>query len=142
MSFGNPQIISSQGSSASPTPVAQNPPVAQTSNKTPAGGVPLINGTQTILSAVAPADGVMHKATVWISHVVTTTEVGGGINLQWTAGGVSTSTPLVAVSKAAGVYGSVNPTTVLCDPGTPVSVVQANALTGGVANCNAEIDIV
>lgn len=140
MSFGNPQVLNASGSMMQSTPVAQTPPVAQLKNRTPPGGVPLGAAAVALLAAQAPNDGQQHPVTVHFSAVVTAAATNGGMTLNWTCDGVATHSTLLAGNQAAAAYGPASPTTVMCDPGTVVSINQT-ALTGGAIQMFAEIDI-
>jgi hypothetical protein len=101
---------------------------------TPLAGFPLQNATPTILSWTAPNDGQLHYATFIGSLSVTTLEVGGAVNFQWTSGGQVGSHPIWAAAQATGaVLQPANCYTVAIDPGTTVSVLQSSALTSGQA---------
>ena len=129
MSFGNPQILSSAGSSLQPTPPGPTPSPAGSSTLT----VALQNGTPNFGPvATAPNDGKPHVCLVTANLVVTTLEVGGTCQLQTTRAGISgIATALFAAGQAAGTYGAGS--IVLMDPGASLFVVQISALTGGAA---------
>lgn len=142
MSFGNPQVISSAGSSVAPSPSPQTPPVLPPIQQA-IYNVPLVNGTPTFLSAQAPNDGRPHKVTIYITCTVTVAATGGIINATFTRAGVTglSGNIIGGGGKGVGVYQPLVGTTFIVDPGTTISLAQT-ALTAGSAQVDAEIDIV
>lgn len=100
---------------------------------TPFAGVPLINGTQNVLTWTAPNDGVMHRVLVMGTQHVTSTETGGTINLGVTLpDGTAASFQLFASGAATGAH-NLSFETYLVAPNTTVTISQATALTAGAA---------
>lgn len=114
--------------------------VLATTTATGTTGVALANGTPTILSWTAPADGNMHRVSVTVVLHVATAETGGAIQITWTA---PDGTGGSAVSAYAGGAGTGTVKTFSADfligPGSAIAVAQSSALTGGSATVWAEI---
>jgi hypothetical protein len=105
---------------------------------TGAAGTALVNGTPTILTWTAPNDGALHRVVGAGGLVVTSTETGGQINLNFTdpAGNVRAKT-LLAAAQGAG-YQSFGFAFVTVEANTTVTITQT-ALTGGAAVLYAEL---
>jgi hypothetical protein len=105
---------------------------------TGASGTALVNGTPTILTWTPPNDGALHRVVAAGGLVVTSTETGGQINLNFTdpAGNVRAKT-LVAAAQGAG-YQSFAFAFVTVEANTTVTITQT-ALTGGAAVLYAEL---
>lgn len=103
-------------------------------------GVPLVNGTQTILSWNVPSDGQLHRVCCMASLLVTSGQTGGLVNLSVTlpSPGSIANDALFNGGQAANSYMSFNPGT-LVQPGSVVTVNQASALTVGAAVLWAEL---
>ena len=109
---------------------------------TAAAGYTLVNGTGTVISWTVPNDGALHAAVIPVSLVVTTGETGGQILLNYTTpDGTARTTNYVSAGLAAGFYGpsSAQFQTLLCAPGSTVSLTQNTALTAGAAKLWAQI---
>jgi hypothetical protein len=108
---------------------------------TPVGGFALANGTSTILTWTAPADGQIHRASVYGSEDVISAMTGGNVNVTWTdpSGGSQAWTIFPSASSAGWNYAISQPPDLLVAPGSAVAVVQATALTAGAATLWAEI---
>ena len=122
-------------------PFAPNPALALQA-ATPLAGYTLVNGTGTVISWAVPNDGKLHRVLVTGSILVTVTEVGGLIQLGWTApgGAAQQFSQLAAAALASSAAGQVLGTyELVVAPGTTVTVAQNSALTVGAATLWAEI---
>jgi hypothetical protein len=129
MSFGNPQIVSSVGTSVQPTSPGANP---RTPSAVASGSVALINGTQTIVSYNVPNDGKQHAINLQAFQSVTVAETGGAVSISVTTGG-NTFSP-ISLFPGGGATGPTRTNFQLAaDPGTTVTVTQSSALTAGAA---------
>lgn len=139
MSYGSPQILSAAGSSVQPTAPQPNP--SQSGNSGELGllatttpvGVPLINGTQTILSWTAPQDGQLHRVEVFCTEVVTNATTAG--ITQVTVNG--TATTLISGGQAVG--SQIGQAQVILQPGGTITIRQNTAMTAGAATVYAEL---
>lgn len=105
---------------------------------TSAAGVPLINGTQTILSWDVPDDGQLHQFNVAGALQVTAAETGGTVIVSFTQPGGAAATPQIfAASLGAGTTGATENR--LAAPGSTVSVTQSQPLTAGASVLYAQI---
>jgi hypothetical protein len=109
------------------------PPTARTAS----GGFALVNGTPTILSVTAPNDGQVHQYFVSAALNVTVNEVGGLLQLFYTAGGQVYQPGVVGGSSVIGTYPFS--LVVPADPNTTVQIRQTSALTAGTATLIAAI---
>lgn len=105
--------------------------------RTPAAGFALQNGTPNILTFTTPNDGNIHGYYLASSMNVTVLEVGGAVNLNFTAGGHAYSNSVFNSGAAVGNYIGVS--TFPADPNTTVTLVQTAALTSGAAVVFASI---
>jgi hypothetical protein len=107
---------------------------------TPVAGVALVNGTPSILTWTAPADGAQHRVSVLATLDVTSTETGGAVGVTVTApDGTSGTLSLFAGAHTAALYGPVAPMDLIIESGSTVTIAQTSALTGGAATVWAEI---
>lgn len=106
---------------------------------TGAAGYTLVNGTGTILSWTAPADGNMHRVLLMYSQHVTSAETGGLIQLATVTpdGGAHSYTVQGGGSGTGFSQGSQ--TTYMVQSGSTVTLSQTSALTLGAAVFWAEI---
>lgn len=117
--------------------------VASTPANSP--GVPLINGTQTILEWIAPNDGKLHIALIACELIVTATMTGGECGFHWTgyngyehfwndfANDVGPQQYYIGTDSNGPIgFFSVQ-------PGGNVIISQDTALTGGAASVIASI---
>ena len=96
----------------------------------PAAGFTLQNATPVILSWTAPADGQLHRVTIFGTLFAAAVETGGNINLVYTdPAGNPNSTPV----WAGGLNGANAPTDkgVSVKAGTTVTLQQIVALSAG-----------
>jgi len=102
---------------------------------TGSAGVALINGTQTLLTWTAPADGNLHVVTWSLLNHVTSAETGGVVVTS--IGGLYTSGNGPGGNAAAGYaeYGG----TVTVPSGDTFSINQSTALTAGAATAYAQM---
>jgi hypothetical protein len=101
-------------------------------------GFALQNGTPSIISWTAPADGQMHRFMLTEVVHVTSSETGGATQAAWTApDGTATSTALNSGTHTNGVF-SVSQVKMIA-PGSTVIYQQSSALTAGAAIAYAEI---
>jgi hypothetical protein len=106
---------------------------------TTTSGYTLVNGTGTIISWTAPNDGNLHRVMVFAALTVTTTQVGGQLEVNFTApGGAAGSPVLYAGSLGTGTRG---PGVILLtvEAGSTVSVVQSTAQSSGASVLWAEL---
>jgi len=97
------------------------------------GGLALVNGTPTIATYTTPNDGHFHTVFVNASLVVTTTEVGGAINVV-----VGGTTIALFAAAQTGPATYVNGVVLLVPPNTAVNVNQT-ALTAGASSLVCDI---
>lgn len=104
-------------------------------------GYALVNGTGTIISWTAPADGALHRAALFGSLHCTVTATGGLINASWTGpdGTAATHTFYSAGQTAGSPIQPGGAYLITVQAGTTVSIAQGSALTGGAASLWAEI---
>ena len=107
---------------------------------TPVAGFALANGTPTLVSWTAPADGQQHRFMVTGNTVIGSAETGGAVHVTWTTPGSG------ATSAGTDPGGTAGPgvknwtlTMGVVAPGTTVTVSQSSALTLGAATSYAEI---
>jgi predicted RecA/RadA family phage recombinase len=107
---------------------------------TPLAGVPLIDGTQNILSWTTPDDGRQHRAQLYISTHVTEAETGGGMAFEGTLpDGQGFAWSASSGGQAPGFDSSVFVFPVIVGPGATVTLTQFAALTAGAAVVWGEI---
>jgi hypothetical protein len=119
----------------------------QLQSSTGPAGLALQNGTPTLLTYTAPADGNLHVVEILSALVVTTLEVGGAIGASVVGSapfGNGGPNPIFASAQAAGSYyggvtGLMVPLRFVVGPGCTVNVAQTAALTGGAAAYYGEI---
>jgi hypothetical protein len=108
--------------------------------RTPAAGVPLVNGTPTLLQWAVPNDGQLHVFDIAAGMNVTSLLTGGATQINWTTFGSGKNTGIFNGGEAANIYfGGGNGFVMVCDPGTIVSITQASAMTAGAAQFAAAI---
>lgn len=102
-------------------------------------GTPLVNGTPTVLSWTAPADGQEHRAFVIATLHVTGAATGGALHVTGTTpDGTGAANPqMLPASEAVGVFQNI--VTLIVASGSVVALVQTTALTAGAALLWAEI---
>ena len=114
-------------------------PVLELVASTGDAGFALQNGTPTILTWTAPADGNLHRAWIVYNGHVTVAETGGAVNASWTLpDGTGTVSPTLA-SGTSGVGGGQASCAAMIEPGSTITVKQTSALTVGAATAWAEI---
>lgn len=105
---------------------------------TPAAGVALINGTQTIVQWTAPADGNQHYLELAVSKDVTSAETGGACQCHWTVpGGAAATTNPYAGGQGTGGQSPAGATSFVIASGTTWALQQSSALTVGASTVNA-----
>jgi hypothetical protein len=120
------------------SPVAAGGITAQAT--TPVGGVPLINGTQIVLTWNVPNDGKLHYLQVFASMTITTATTGGWIGLYFTAPDNSAAEyDILSGTQAVGFNESIQSFPFICRAGTTVTVRQETAMTAGAATLWASI---
>jgi hypothetical protein len=119
--------------------VAVAPPAVGKVAATPAAGVPLVNGTPSILTVPVPNDGNKHYYSLAGALGVTSTETGGAVALVYTVNGVGQVVTVLAANQAGPATYPITSTPIIADPGTNVVVGQSTALTAGAATLFAEI---
>jgi hypothetical protein len=108
--------------------------------QTPVAGVALINAQQPFITWTAPNDGAEHRVLVFLTIDVTVTEVGGQIDVTYTApDGTVFLGQLLAGALAAGVHVLQVGSAYVVKAGTAFTVQQQTALTGGAAVVWVEI---
>lgn len=109
---------------------------------TPAAGFALQNATPTIISWTAPADGANHRAEILGEVVISSTETGGSIQVQFTCpdGGTRTLN-LINGGLGAGIQVAAfaGNNSFIIASGSTVNVNQSTALTAGAATAYLEI---
>lgn len=109
---------------------------------TPATGVALINGTQTILSVPVPNDGKQHLLNAIFDKQITTALTGGDVVLTWTCYPNTLLTLGNAATAVGRNYSSLHATSTLLVPaGSTVTLKQTTAMTAGAATVHARIVI-
>lgn len=122
--------------SGNPSLLALDSGQFQIKRATPLGNeAALVNGTPTFLSYVIPNDGVYHLCTVAVRLTVTSAMTGGVISFFYE----TFSVQLLPGAEAAGTY--AGSAVVLVKPGQTVWIGQATAMTAGVANLAANIEL-
>jgi hypothetical protein len=106
---------------------------------TPAAGFALVNGTPTIWSWTAPADGQNHRALLITNEQVSSALTGGQVTMTLTTPDGSTSSPQVYAASAAGGFHSPNANLLNIKAGTVVTLQQASAVTVGAGIVWAEL---
>jgi hypothetical protein len=107
---------------------------------TPLAGVALQNATPTLLSWTTPADGQLHRFTYFCAMDIAVTQVGGNVNIQWSApDGSAQGYTLFVGGQGAGQNFTQTFLGVLVQAGSAVNIVQTSALTSGAATLWAEI---
>lgn len=104
-----------------------------------ANAVPLINGNQTFLQWTAPNDGKLHTVECFLQKVVTSNETGGQVDVTFTLGGSTVTSPGGPPLPASHVVGTVisslstgwSPISI--DPSSTITIRQTTALTGGAS---------
>lgn len=124
------------GGAPAPAPASAPTPNGVLATTGP-NGLALQNATPTIASWQAPNDGNLHHVDCAAHQNVTTLETGGAVTLSWTCGGVAFTKALFTGGSAAGQQ--VISQSVVCDPGSTVSIKQTSALTAGAAKVWASI---
>lgn len=103
-------------------------------------GYALVNGTGVVISWTAPADGELHRFTVFATMNVTSGETGGAISIFFTMpDGTNTNFTLMPGGQGDGFNFSEFVYLVTIEPGSTVNISQTSALTGGAAKMWAEI---
>jgi hypothetical protein len=107
--------------------------------------VALIDGTQTILTATVPNDGKVHLMLLSMQTHVTAALTGGTREIHWTTpASPTTPTHQITTTTAVGYHSITKPysgATILCAPGSKVTITQATAMTAGAAKVYAKIVI-
>lgn len=113
--------------------------------ETPATGVALINGTQTILTYTASATEGPHIIVAFVAlKVVTTQLTGGTIKWSWTlpTGAVHTPTATTNIAVGTHVYAPTpTPAVRVLHAGDAITLEQTVAMTAGAAKVYAKIVI-
>jgi hypothetical protein len=106
-------------------------PTLQRKAATPAGGFALQNGTPTILTWTAPADGNDHPFTIFFRCIVSVQEVGGHVG--FTFGSTGNGINLNSGGEGAGDHENESDSDYIAFSGETITVSQLTALTGGAA---------
>jgi hypothetical protein len=115
-------------------------PGLQLQAATPVAGYALANGTANILTWTPPNDGQQHRVFPAASMSIATIEVGGAIELTFnTPDGATYSYTLFGGTQGPGFNYNIFYLPVIVQPGLPVVLSQASALTSGVATLWAEL---
>lgn len=121
-------------------------PTAPITAETAVTGVALINGLQTILSVTVPNDGQVHMFYLSMQVHVTAALTGGTREITWTTPAtLTTPTHKSTTVSTVGYHAYTipyNSATVLCAPGSIVSIAQSVAMTAGAAKVYAKIIVV
>lgn len=119
------------------TPFAQ-PVLLGLAATTGQAGYVLVNGTGTIYTWTAPADGGLHRFTLNATQHVTVAETGGVIQVAFTApDGTASTFNLFAGGSGVGVTSGTGSRQV--QAGSTVTVSQSTALTLGAATIWADL---
>lgn len=136
-------VISASGSGYSAAAPAIGPSLSadnriQVQVRTPPAGIAKINGTQTFVSWLTPADGQLHKCQCVMAINITSGETGGHCAVFWTCMGVAMN---ATIHGGGGGVGTLPAQLgIVADPGTLVSIQQDSALTAGASRVAATID--
>lgn len=120
-------------------------PTAPITAETPATGVALIDGLQTILSVPVPNDGNMHTiVSAWAIKDVSAALTGGAVSISWTPYKGTDQTLTDSASTALVYETNVVFTSAITSlkPGTTVTVKQTTAMTAGAAKVYAKIVVI
>lgn len=99
-------------------------------------GTALVNGTPTILSYTAPADGHTHAVEVFFTKTVTSAETGGAVAAQIGANSIGN----INLSGGGGAAGTFpNGQQCLLGSGQTLNINQTTALTAGASSVVATI---
>jgi hypothetical protein len=106
---------------------------------TGAAGYTLVNGTGNIITWTAPNDGNMHRVVLMAILLVTTTEVGGSLNVAYTLpNGTAENSQVIVGAQTPGAK-LISTAVFLIEANTAFTFQQASALTSGAAVAWAEI---
>lgn len=100
---------------------------------TGAAGYTLINGTGTILSWTAPADGLLHRVLLMSIEHVTSACTGGNISTSFTMPDGSTASGNFLIGGTQGVGAHPVTQSYMIESGSTFTVQQSAALTAGAA---------
>lgn len=106
---------------------------------TGSSGFALQNGTPTILSWTAPADGQPHRVVLVTENIVTVAETGGQCSVNFTPPSGAAQSAVVYGGALGVGYRGPNNTGFTVAPGTTVTFTQSTALTAGAATVFAEL---
>jgi hypothetical protein len=106
---------------------------------TPVTGYTLVNGTGTILTWTAPADGNMHRVLLTVEQVVTSLETGGAVTWTYKTMDGTSHVPTVLAGGSAAGASITNAIMYLVPAGVTVTLAQSSALSAGAATVWAEI---
>lgn len=110
------------------------PGLAQQAAITTLAGFSLQDATPTILSWTAPNDGKPHPVLIFATLHVTSSTTGGEVDLDFTTpDGTSTAQEIFSGTQSSGVPWANTEVTVMCEPGSTVSIKQSTAVTLGAA---------
>lgn len=101
-------------------------------------GTALATGAGTLLSLTVPSDSELHSVVLSSQLVVSTTQVGGKVNLNYTIGGSANVLEAMPGGYGTGVHPGAGSAAVLVDPGSTVTVTQT-AQSSGTAVLYAEL---
>jgi hypothetical protein len=119
--------------------VIYGPPL-QKQAATPLAGVALVNGTPTILSWTAPADGLLHRVQIFAAMIIGSLETGGVVTATVTTpDGTVVSWNLFSGTQGGGFNYATSNFFPVIKAGSTVTIAQNTALTGGSATMWAEI---
>lgn len=110
---------------------------------TPLPGFPLQNATPNILAWTSPNDGKLHTVLAQGLVNITVAQTGGQLSLNYTLNGVAQSQTVnlggngIGISFLGAAVAGRN--TIVCDPGTTVTLAQTTAQTAGAATLWASL---
>jgi hypothetical protein len=150
--YPNPSVAKIGGVAISGTPAANSVLVASGATAaawvagqalqatTGVGGFALQNATPTIITWTPPNDGLLHRVTLFLAPVITSSSTGGQVNLNFTdPTGGARSIVVATPTHGAGYLTPVGPVTYMVQAGQAVSLVQSTALTGGAVTVFSEL---
>ena len=110
--------------------------------ETPATGVALIDGTQTILTATVPNDGKLHIFLASGIKDITTALTGGNITWTWHLPSGTTATVYNGQTAVGVTHTQIGAfTSNVVTPGSTITLTQTTAMTAGAAKVYAKIVI-
>lgn len=107
-------------------------------------GVALINGTQTIISAVVPNDGKVHSCSWRVLKTISALLTGGNVVIKWFPVPITTRTFAMSATGVGltAADSNTHSTSHLLRPGTTITVTQTTAMSAGAAKVYGKIVII